>query len=177
MPERIPATSSTSRMAADRGALDRMGANRMDSHRGGGGGRIRVLFVDDNAALIEALRVRLDRESDLTAVGHLPTADALLQEVERVQPDLVVLDIDMPGRNPLDALEELSEAHPDVRTVILSGYVREDYINRALDAGAWGYIAKSEEPDSIIDTLRRVAAGQFSFGTEVTRHLRRPAGT
>jgi len=134
---------------------------------------IRVLCVDDNQALVDALRIKLAAERDIEAVGHLLSADELVEAVERMQPDIVLLDLDMPGRDPLAALSELAVTHPHVRTIILSGYVREDFINRALDAGAWGYVAKGEEPDVIVAALRRVASGNFAFGNEVAKHLRK----
>jgi two-component system response regulator DesR len=132
---------------------------------------IRVLCVDDNAALVQALQVRLSHEPDIITVGHLLSADGLLEEVAQREPNIVLLDLDMPGRDAMLALRELSATYSNVRTVILSGYVREDLINRALDAGAWGYIAKSEDPDVIVDALRRVAGGSFAFGLEVAKHL------
>jgi len=135
----------------------------------------RVLFVDDNAALVEALRLKLSQQPDFQVCGHLPTADDLVTTVAALKPDLVVLDIDMPGRSALAVLGELTQGHPHVRTLILSGYIREDFINQALDAGAWGYVAKSEEPDAIVQTLRQVAAGQFTFSADVARHMRHPA--
>ena len=135
---------------------------------------LRVLCVDDNAALIEALRIKLLMEGDILPVGHLLSADGLVDKVCETRPDVVLLDIDMPGADPVAALTALTAAHPDVRTLILSGYIREEYVNRALDAGAWGYVVKSEEPAVIIEALRRVAGGTFAFGVEVARFLGEP---
>lgn len=134
---------------------------------------IRVLCVDDNEALIDALRIKLASEPDIEAVGFLPSADELIETAERLRPHVIVLDLDMPGRDPFSAIAELAERQPDSRVVILSGYVREDYIKRALDAGAWGYIAKGEEPDLIVSAIRQVASGVFAFGIEVAMHLRK----
>lgn len=135
--------------------------------------RIKVLCVDDNEALLEALQMKLAAEPDVSPIGCLYTADALVETAGRLRPDIVLLDLDMPGQDPIAAIADLSQVHPDVRVVILSGYVREEYIKRALDAGALGYLAKGEEPEVIVGALRRVAAGNFAFGNEVAQHLRR----
>src|SRR2546422_897355 len=121
---------------------------------------IRVLCVDDNAALIDGLQIKLALESDIEWVGRAQSADDLIAEVRDADADVVLLDIDMPGRESLEALEELTAACPEVRVIILSGYVREDFINRSLDAGAWGYLAKSEEPNVIVSAIRGVFRGE-----------------
>jgi two-component system response regulator DegU len=133
---------------------------------------IRVLCADDNAALIDGLQIKLAVEQDFECVGRVLCTDDLLNEVVESQPDIVLLDIDMPGRESIEVLADVVTKFPDVRVVILSGHVRADYINRALDAGAWGYVAKSEEPDVIVASLRGVARGELAFGLEVTQHLR-----
>src|SRR5438552_18978662 len=134
---------------------------------------IRVLCVDDNPELVDGLQIKLALEHDIECVGHAHTADQLVEDVREAQPDIVLLDIDMPGRESLEVLGELTAACPEARVIILSGYVREDFINRALDSGAWGYVAKSEEPDVIVSAIRSVARGEFSFGLEVSQHLKR----
>jgi two-component system response regulator DesR len=79
---------------------------------------------------------------------------------------VLLLDLDMPGKDALTALEEVSEACPDVRTLILTGHLRSDFIERSIDAGAWGYVLKSEGTGAIVAALRMVAAGGFSLGPQ-----------
>jgi len=133
---------------------------------------IRVLCVDDNPLVADGVRIRLQLEGEGGAtaapsfqwVGHMQNADGLVETVKRTQPHVVLLDIDMPGKDAMAALAELAEAAPDVRTIILSGYSREDYLDRAVEAGAWGYISKNDAPEQIVEAVRRVMRGQFAFG-------------
>jgi two-component system, NarL family, response regulator DesR len=130
---------------------------------------IRVLCVDDNPLVADGVRIRLQLECDGVGspfewAGHLQNADELVETVKRTTPDVVLLDIDMPGKDAMAALAELAEAAPHVRTIILSGYSREDYLDRAVEAGAWGYISKNDAPDQIVEAVRRVMQGQFAFG-------------
>jgi two-component system, NarL family, response regulator DesR len=138
-------------------------------------GLVGVMCVDDNATVVDALRCRIELEQDMRWLGHLLTADALASEVIRLGADVILLDLDMPGKDPLSALAELASACPQARAIMLSGYVSEDFIDRAIDAGAWGYVAKSEKPEAIIAAVRRGMAGQIAFGPDVTRqYLRTP---
>lgn len=127
---------------------------------------VRILCVDDHAFLVEGLKARFDLETDLECVGRLGTADNLVGEVEKLHPDIVLLDIDMPGADPFEALNDLARAHPGVKTVILSAHVRDHYIDSAVKSGAWGYLSKSDHPDTIIGAVRKVVDGEFAFSPE-----------
>ncbi len=129
--------------------------------------KIRVLCVDDHAFLVEGLRTRFEMEDDLECVGRLPSAENLLEEVESNRPDVVVLDIEMPGPDPFEMADELRRRFPSVKTVILSAYVRDHYISAAFRAGVWGYFCKGDEAGEIIDGLRRIMAGEFATSAKV----------
>src|SRR5690606_23873630 len=90
---------------------------------------VKVLCVDDNAAVAEAIELKLGLEPSLRWVGRLEAADGLLDEVATTGAQVVLLDIDMPGRDPFHALEELSQKFPDVRAIMLSGYIGDDLID------------------------------------------------
>ncbi len=126
-----------------------------------------MLGVDDNEAIGRALDRRLRREPGLEWVGFLTSADTLVDAVGRLEPDIVLLDLDMPGRQPLETLEELAATHPRTKVVILSGLVRRELIDRAFEAGAWGYLSKNEEMAEIVAALRRVMAGGLAMSPEV----------
>jgi DNA-binding NarL/FixJ family response regulator len=132
--------------------------------------RIRVLCVDDNAFVADGIRIRLGIHSGFEWVGHLPSADDLIRQVQALQPHIVLLDIDMPGRDSLEALEELTRRVPSARTVIVSGYERDDYLDRAIDAGAWGYVSKNDGPQQIVEAIHEVHAGRFAFGPSMMRY-------
>ena len=137
---------------------------------------IRILCVDDHSFLVEGLQARFALESDLEYVGSLPDAERLAEEVKRLRPDVILLDIEMPGPDPFEALADLRRVEPDVRTIILSAYVRDHYISAATKAGAWGYFSKSEEADDIVAGIRRVHGGEFAFGPKVQERCQTPPG-
>lgn len=128
---------------------------------------IRVLCVDDHSFIIEGLLARFELERDLECVGALPDAGRLLEQAKQLKPDIVLLDIEMPGPDPFEAADDLRRHCPETRTVFLSAYVRDHYISAAVKAGAWGYFSKSEDTDTIIHGIRQVHDGQFCFSPKV----------
>ncbi len=128
---------------------------------------IRVLCVDDHAFLGEGLKARLDVEPDMEFVGYLSTAGNLAGHARRTRADVVLLDIEMPGEDAFEQMAELNRLSPHVRTILLSAHVRDHYIDAAYQAGAWGYISKSDSPDAVIDGIRKVHRGEPAFGAEV----------
>jgi DNA-binding NarL/FixJ family response regulator len=134
---------------------------------------IRVLCVDDNDFVAEAVRRKLALNGEFEWAGWLPDARALTQKVREARADVVLLDIDMPGKDSFEALAELATAHPEARVIMLSGYVRGEYIDRAVEAGAWGYVSKNERTEAILEAIRQVAAGNFAMGAEVEAEIRR----
>ncbi|MHC5114018.1 MAG: response regulator [Planctomycetota bacterium] len=127
----------------------------------------RILCVDDHRFLIEGLQARFELEADLEFVGALGSAESLLSESRRLNPDVVLLDIEMPGPDPFEAADDLRRILPDVRVIFLSAYVRDHYISAAVRSGAWGYFSKGEEADVIVDGIRRVIRGDFAFSPQV----------
>lgn len=128
---------------------------------------IRVLCVDDHACLVDGLQAHLETTRDIEFVGRLSSAEDLVSEARRTNAQVVMLDIEMPGPDVFEAMEDLRRQLPTARTIILSAYVRDHYIDAAVTAGAWGYLCKNDEPDAIVDAIRRVAAGEFVFGPAV----------
>ncbi|MHC4218324.1 MAG: response regulator [Planctomycetota bacterium] len=128
---------------------------------------IRVLCVDDHAFLVDGLRIRLEVESDMEFVGRLDTANDLVGHVQRTQADVVLLDIDMPGADVFEAIDELRRRQPEVRAILLSAYLRDQYLDSAFSSGAWGYLSKGDSPDAVIDGIRKVARGQTAFSPEL----------
>ncbi len=133
---------------------------------------IRVLCVDDHSFLIEGLAARFELESDLKFIGFLPNAERLVPEVKESRPDIVLLDIEMPGPDPFEAADNVRRQCPDVRIIFLSAYVRDHYISAAVKAGAWGYFSKSEDAATIVKGIRRVAGGDFAFSPKVQERCR-----
>jgi two-component system response regulator NreC len=135
---------------------------------------VRVLCVDDHAFLAEGLKSRLALEPDLEFAGSVGTAANLLGEVRRARARIVLMDIEMPGPDPFEAIRDLRRREPDVRCIVLSAYVRDRYFEAAVEAGAWGYLQKGDDPDQIVDGIRRVATGEFVLSPEVERRCGLP---
>jgi DNA-binding NarL/FixJ family response regulator len=134
------------------------------------GAGVRVLCVDDHAVLIEGLRAQFAIDNRLTVAGRLSSAANLLEEVERVKPDIVLLDIEMPGPDVFEMADRLRHAHPELRFVFLSAHVRDGYLAAAYKCGAWGYFAKGDDLEDIVAGLLEVArspGGTFVMGPKV----------
>jgi len=134
---------------------------------------IRVLCVDDHAFLADGLEARFAQEPDLVFAGRLSSALGLVNEANRVEADVVLLDIEMPGPDSFEALEDLAHRRPESRVIMFSAYVRDHYIDEAVRAGAWGYVSKGDAPEQVIEAIRKVAGGQFAFGDDVLERTKK----
>jgi DNA-binding NarL/FixJ family response regulator len=133
---------------------------------------IRVLCVDDHPLLVEGIRARLEFEPNLELVGELTSADNLVAEAEQHAPDIVLMDVAMPGLDPFVAATELRRRLPDTKTVFLSAHVRDHYLDAAFRAGAWGYLYKGDDMEDIVKALKRVAEGEYVFSPHVLERVR-----
>lgn len=129
-----------------------------------GTGPVRVLCVEDNKLVADAMKRKLDPADGFEWVGWASNVDELIAAAARTPPDVVCMDLDIPGQDTFAMIRRLGQAAPSARVLVLSGHVRTDYIDRALDAGAWGYLSKGEDSAVIVDAIRRVAAGEFVLG-------------
>lgn len=120
---------------------------------------IRVLCVDDTPEVCAALRAYLGPRGFEFLEG-LPSADDLAEAVRRSHPDVVLLDLRMPGKPPLDAVVELYEHEREPHVVVLSGYLNWRTIVEALGAGAIGVVSKSDDPRVLADLIGRAAHGE-----------------
>ncbi len=130
-------------------------------------GSVRILCVDDHEFLAEGLKRRLGLEPDMELVGWIDSAEHLVQQVRRSRADVVLLDIEMPGPDPFAAMADLRRRHPEVRTVMFSAYVRDHYLDAATKAGAWGYVSKSDPPETVVEAIRKVIGNEFAMGPTV----------
>src|SRR5262245_25060226 len=119
---------------------------------------IRVLCVDDNELVCSAMQRKL-REPEFDFIGSLNSTTGLIQLMERDRPDLLIIDVDMPGSDVAAALRDIKKRLPGTRVAALSGVLDDATIDRILEAGADAYISKSEDSRTIIDSFRRVAGG------------------
>lgn len=129
---------------------------------------LRVVLADDHRILRQGLRQLLDGRNGLTVVGEAENGRAAVALVRREHPDVLVLDMQMPGSSGLDALRELAAGRDQVRTLILTGSADNAQITSAIDLGARGVVDKSDAVDCLIDAIRSVAGGEFWVGRRST---------
>jgi len=132
---------------------------------------ISILMVDDHARLREALRDRLDRESDLTVVGECDNAGDAVARSGELEPDVVLMDVDMPGQSCFEAARTIKALLPDTSIIFLSAFFHDRYIESALEAQASGYVTKDEPPDTIVEAIRSAARQVAYFSTKVQQRI------
>jgi YesN/AraC family two-component response regulator len=117
---------------------------------------INILLVDDQALLCEVLRTWLDVEQDITVLGVAHDGQEAIAKVEQFQPDIVLMDIDMPQMDGLQATKIISQRFPKVRVIILSGHDDDVYLGKSLRAGAKGYLLKNTTAEELVKKIRSV---------------------
>ena len=127
----------------------------------GAGGLIRVLVVDDHRTFAELLSRALDAEPDLECVGHSLNSAAAVGAVEALQPDVVLMDLQLPDRDGITTTAELTRAYPDLKVLILTAHAGPSEMARAGAAGAVGFLAKDGSLTDILDALRNARRGSL----------------
>jgi len=132
---------------------------------------ISVLLADDHPVVREGAQCVLERHPDLKVVAAVGDASAAIREAERLRPDVVVMDITMPGMNGFEATRVIADNMPEVAVVILSMHSSPIIVRRAMEAGARGYLAKDAGPDELIRAVRTVADGNHYIGQGLAHSL------
>ena len=123
------------------------------------GSRIRVLIVDDHAVVRAGLKLLLEAEDDLEAVGEAGTAREAIFEARSTKPDVVLLDVVMPDQSGLDVLPQLLHERPETKVLVLSMQDDPQYVRAAFAAGASGYVLKEAADTEVVQAIREVALG------------------
>ena len=138
---------------------------------------IRVVCVDDHPLVVDGLRAQFAIDGGIEVAGQLTSATNLLDEVERRNPDAVLLDIEMPGPDAFEMLDRLRHATPSVRIIVLSAYARDSYVTAAFSCGACAYFTKSDDIEEIIEGIRSVVEsppGAFLLGPTLRQRFAVP---
>lgn len=131
--------------------------------------RIRVLLADDHAILREGLRALLSLADDIEIVGEACDGREAIELTAKLRPDIVVMDVAMPGLGGLEATLEIRKAQPDVRILVLTQYEDREYIQRFLKAGVAGYLLKKSAGAELAASIRAAARGGLVLDPEVAR--------
>lgn len=133
--------------------------------------RSKILVVDDHAVLREGLVAQINREPGLVVCGEAETASAAIEAVEKLNPDLVLADITLPGRNGLELIRDLRAMRPNLPVLVLSMHDASLFAERVLRAGGRGYISKQRSGSQLITAIRHVLGGQIYLSEEVSTRL------
>src|ERR1700691_6175795 len=132
---------------------------------------INVLIVDDHPVVRLGLRTMLESEENIVVTGVTGSAKEALLEVARFQPDVVLMDLRMPEMEGADAIAELRRIHPDIRILVLTNYEEDEYIFRALQAGAMGYLLKSTPQEEIVQAVEMVHQNKRCIPPNIAKRL------
>ncbi len=130
-----------------------------------------VLLVDDQALLRMGFRMVLDAEDDLEVVGEADDGRSAISQATALRPDVVLMDVRMPGMNGIEATEHLARELPDSRVLILTTFDLDEYAFAALRAGASGFLLKNAEPAELVAAIRAVASGDAVISPRITRRM------
>ncbi|MFE0022483.1 response regulator [Amycolatopsis sp. NPDC059021] len=132
---------------------------------------VRIVLVDDDQLVRMALRLIIDGEPDLTVVGEAADGDAAIAVVGKEEPDVVLMDVRMPGRDGLSATEEILARPPAPRVLVLTTFDSDELVLGALRTGALGFVLKDTPPPGILAAVRAVAAGEPALSPAATARL------
>ena len=133
--------------------------------------RIKVLIVDDHAVLRQALRMLLENQPEVEVVGDASNGREALEACEKSHPDVVLMDMVMPGLNGLEATRQIRRRAPKAKVLILTGYMEDEQILAALRAGASGYLLKTMEGEALSRAIHRAVRGEPVVADEMTGKL------
>jgi DNA-binding NarL/FixJ family response regulator len=137
---------------------------------------IKVLIVDDHPVVRVGLRTMLESEDNISVTGMAESAKEALMEVKRVKPDVVLMDLRMPEMDGTEAIVELRRIEPDIRILVLTNYETDEYILRALQAGAMGYLLKSTPQAEVVRAVEMVHENQHCVPPNIAKRLSETIG-
>jgi len=129
---------------------------------------IKVLIADDHSIVRAGLRRIVEESGDMEVIAEASDGRGALLQVQKEQPDVAVIDISMPGLDGLEVTAQLHAGYPKLPVIILTMHEEEQYVIRAIEAGAMGYITKRSAPEQLVNAIRKVYAGSRYLSAEAT---------
>ena len=133
--------------------------------------KIRLLLVDDHEIVRAGIRMLFLAEEDMEIVGEVGSGQAAIEAVGELEPDVVIMDVAMPGMSGIEATRQIKEASPDTTVLALTMYEDEQYFFEMLNAGASGYIPKRAAPDDLVSAIRVVNEGNVFLHSTLAKFL------
>jgi two-component system, NarL family, response regulator DevR len=133
--------------------------------------KIRIIIVDDHEVVRLGLKSLLEQYSQYEVVAEAKNAKEAVAQVEIYMPDIVLMDIRLPGKSGIEACEEIKQNFPDVNVIMLTSYAEDEMLFSAIKAGASGYILKQIDSDGLVKSLESVARGEASLDPAVTQRV------
>lgn len=132
---------------------------------------INILVVDDHSLVREGIITMLSSYDDFTIIGEAESGEEALTKIASQTPDIILLDINMPGMNGIETAKKIAENHQDqgIKIIILSMEVTQDHISEAIKAGVTGYLAKDTKKDILAEAIRKVMKGEQYFGQKISQ--------
>jgi DNA-binding NarL/FixJ family response regulator len=130
---------------------------------------IRVLLVDDHVVVRKGLRALLERESGIEVTGEAEDGERAVRAADRLRPDVILMDLEMPGIGGTEATRRITETHPDAKVVVLTSHASEEAVFPALKAGAVGYLLKHSAPEDVLHAIRQACRGETVLHPAIAR--------
>jgi two-component system response regulator DevR len=133
--------------------------------------KYRILLVDDHEVVRIGLKALLEHHPQFEVVGEAGTSKEAVEQVDRTRPDVVLMDIRLPGVSGIDACEEIIQNHPDTKVIILTSYAEDEMLFSAIRAGASGYVLKQTGGEDLVRAIESVGRGEALLDPAVTQRV------
>lgn len=133
--------------------------------------KIRILIADDHAILRDGLKMALKTDPAMEVIGEAENGEIAVKLEQELRPDIIVMDVDMPKMNGIEAVREIKKNNPDAKVLMLTMHDKESYIVDSISAGAAGYIYKMADMDEFITAVKTVACGKEYFNEKVSQSI------
>lgn len=133
--------------------------------------RIKVVLVDDHAAVRTGFRLLLESASDIEVIGEMDSGEAINQQIGKISPDVIVMDLSMQGMGGIEAIRRVRLKNAKVRILVFTMHDNVAFVEQALDAGANGYITKNNAGNVLVQAIRKVHAGESYVETKLSEQL------
>jgi len=133
--------------------------------------KLRILLAEDHQTVREGVKLLVNAQPDMEVVGEAGDGEIAIKEAERLNPDIIVMDVSMPNVNGLKATKKLRRQNPDIKILTLTRHTDDGYLQQLLGAGANGYVLKQSAPTELINAIRSVAQGNAYLDPSLTRKV------